>query len=490
MQLALAGFSLESVTFLPQTTTVEDFERSATRGQAVVESARGTNTVLGGMIAVAEIERIDLVGIVSVNAGAAASASDEAFERYSNEIVDGLSAVAGRIDGLMLCLHGALATPTQRRADARILEAIRDRMGPEFPIAVGMDLHGNLGERNVALATVVTGYYYSPHTDMAQTGERAARIFIDGLRGNVSPVMAIRKPNIILPSIFSATCLEPLAELIRDARALERARPSILDISIFCGFAYADVPDCGLSVVVIADNDPASANECAEFLSDKAWRLRRSLFKRELIYDVPQGLAHASALAESSDKPVCLLEHADRLNDSTYTLKALIELDSHSVYAPFMFDPAAAQECVTAGPGSTLSLSLCGRSSPQAGAPIHADVEVLWAGPKHLTITGPLYTGATFDLGNTALIRIGRVLVSIVSVQWSAIDLDCFIEFDLAPNDFDFILLRSKTHFRHVYEPLCEDIVIIDTPDWGPADVASLPYTHANRSAFPLNETD
>ena len=50
-----------------------------------------------------------------------------------------------------------------------------------------------------------------------------------------------------------------------------------------------------------------------------------------------------------------------------------------------------------------------------------------------------------------------------VSAQWSAIDLDCFRLYDLAPEDFDIILLRSKTHFREIYEPLCQEIVIVDS---------------------------
>ena len=77
-------------------------------------------------------------------------------------------------------------------------------------------------------------------------------------------------------------------------------------------------------------------------------------------------------------------------------------------------------------------------------------------------------------------------MVSLISIQWSAIDRDCFDQFGLKPEDFDIILLRSKTHFRHVYTPMCEDILIVDTPDWGPADVTTLPYEYADRASFPF----
>jgi microcystin degradation protein MlrC len=183
-----------------------------------------------------------------------------------------------------------------------------------------------------------------------------------------------------------------------------------------------------------------------------------------------------------------LLEHADRLNDSTYTLRELLRRGTAGVYAPFMWDSESAAACVAAGAGAQLDLALCGKSSPRAGGPIRTRAEVVWAGRKRFAITGPLYTGVTIDTGPSALVRIGGVLVSLISVQWSAIDLDCFGQFDLDPADFRYVLLRSKTHFRHVYEPLCEAVVIIDTPDWGPADLATLPYRYASRDAYPLRD--
>lgn len=486
MRLAIAGFGLESVTFLPEVTDIADFERLAKRGDAVVAELRGSNTAAGGMIAAAEAGGAELTGLVYVDAGAAASASDAAYEQYTREIVEGLTGLKGRIDGLLLHLHGALATPTERRADAGVLKAIRAAMGPGFPVGVAMDLHGNLGPEVIRHATAIAGYHHSPHTDMGRTGQRAARMLIRALRGEVRPVMAIAKPGIMLPSIFTATALEPLAGLMREARAIEAGEDKVLDITVFCGFAYADVPDCGMSIVVVTDDDPALADRIARELSDRAWSLRHDLLKRELVHSIASGVDRALKAAETATKPVCLLEHADRLNDSTWVLRELIRRGVSGVMAPFMFDPESAERCIAAGQGATVDLDLCGKSSDKAGGPISVSATVLWAGRKRFAITGPLKTGTTMDLGATAVIDLGGIVVSIVSVQWSAIDLDCFHQFGFDPADFRFVLLRSKTHFRHVYEPLSAEIVIIDTPDWGPADLATLPYRHIPDGVFPV----
>jgi microcystin degradation protein MlrC len=488
MRLAIAGFALESVTFLPEQTEVRDFERGAKRGADLVRDMAGTNTSIGGFLSVCAAENVEAAGLTYAGAGAAASASEEAFDKYVGEICEGLAAVRDKVDGLLLHLHGALATPSRRNADAQVLQAIRAVVGPEFPIAVAFDLHGNIGPDVIEGATVLAGYHYSPHTDMAATGERAARLLVGHLKGDTSPVMGYARPGIILPSIFSATVLEPLANLMQHARDLERFTPGVLDITIFCGFAYADVPDCGMSMAVVTDGNAGLAQSVADRLAGLAHDWRAVLFRRELVLDVQNGVSHALAISSGAAKPVCILEHADRLNDSTYTLRVLLARGTNAkVFAPFMFDPESAATCVEAGAGAEVRLRLCGKTSPRAGGPLDVVARVLWAGEKTITVTGPLYTGAKFDLGPSALLDLGKgILVSLISIQWSAIDRDPFDAFGLKPEDFDIILLRSKTHFRHVYAPLCEEIVIIDTPDWGPADVTVLPYEYADRKSFPF----
>ena len=95
--------------------------------------------------------------------------------------------------------------------------------------------------------------------------------------------------------------------------------------------------------------------------------------------------------------------------------------------------------------------------------------------------------GRRIDLGPAALLRIGDVTVSVISNSTTAIDLDALEQFGVDFTTQDILLLRSKTHFRAVFEPLAAAIVIVDTPDWGTADLARLPYRHAPAGLFPLD---
>jgi len=487
MRIAVAGFWLESVTFLPDVTDIAEFERSAKRGQAVIDGFAGTATPQGGLIDVLAEAGAELVGVADAGVGAAAAASDAAYDKYVGEIVEGLEAIKGGIDAVAIHLHGALATPTNRKADAGVLEAVRRVVGPDTPIACPMDYHANLAPESLAAADIVTGFRYSPHTDMWETGARAARLLLGMMRGEVRPVMAMAKPGIALPSVFSATRLEPLADLVAETEVAAAANPGLLDCSLFGGFSYADTPDTGMTALAVADGDIDLANRWAEGMAKRCWELRGELFRRELIHDVGGGVDRALAVAKSADKPVCILEHADRLNDSAYVLKELIRRGVERAYAPFMFDPELASAACWAGAGARLDMAMFGKSSDRAGGPIEAPAKVLQAGPLKFKITGPLKTGMTIDLGDAALLEIEGVLVSVVSAQWSAIDLDCFAQYGLDPQDFDIILLRSKTHFRELYEPLCAEIVIIDTPDWGPAELANLPYEYLPAGVYPVS---
>jgi microcystin degradation protein MlrC len=88
----------------------------------------------------------------------------------------------------------------------------------------------------------------------------------------------------------------------------------------------------------------------------------------------------------------------------------------------------------------------------------------------------------------TALLQIGGVVVSVVSNFAFTVDEDVYKAFDLNIEDFDIVVLRSKTHFRQFFEPVASQILIVDTPDYGPADLTRIPYRRLNTDmVYPHN---
>ena len=185
------------------------------------------------------------------------------------------------------------------------MQAVRDAVGPEMPVMVASDLHANIDGRVRNLVAALFGYHYSPHTDMDETGRRAARCMVETLRGKVAPVMAIRKPDVMLPSIFTATSVPPLSDIVAEGFAWERDHDGIIDVSIFCGFAYADVPQVGFTVVVVTDGDQALADRAADALAERIWNTRKALLHKDLVSGLADGVARAIDISARRSGPWC-----------------------------------------------------------------------------------------------------------------------------------------------------------------------------------------
>ena len=498
MRLALGGFALETVTFMPGENGLAEFEAVALRGERLLSSLRGSSSPAGGMIDACEEAGVELLPLVHTDTGAGPPASEEAFQHYLDEITEGIlggistrvetahTGASSSLDGVLLFLHGAMATPERPHAELDFLQLLRERIGPELPISLAMDLHGNIDPDILEHVTALFSYHHSPHIDMAETGRRAATALIRTLRGEIQPRVTLRKVPLVLPSIFTATEKEPLAAIMAAARDWERQAPGFLDLSIFTGFAYADVPQVGFTVVAVSDGETEWAGRAVDDLAGRIAEQRERLYAREPVLGVEEGVSQALASIAGGATPVVLLEHADRGNDSTYTLRRLLRETGLRAAVPYLCDPLSVEIALRAGPGARVELEVGGRSSPQAGGPVKVTGTVRWAGEKSYVGTGPLRKGVPVDLGPTAVIDADGIVLILTSASLTALDLDPFGQFGLNPREFDLILLRSKTHFRAVYEPLASEIIIIDTPDWGPADLTTLPYRNVRPGVYPI----
>ena len=489
-RIAFAGFNLESVTAVPQVVALSDFERVCVRSDALIEQFRDTNTVPGGALKACEDNGVEMVPLYHTLLGALGPASDEAVSAYIQELLDKI-AVAGALNGVLLFLHGACWAPGFQDVERSFIDAVREAY-PSMAIAVAFDYHGNIDAQTLQNADIAVAYRHSPHIDMGETGERAAGALIRMLKTGERPALAIARPNIVIPSIMSATSLQPLASIIAKARALEAEGDC--DISVMAGFSYADSANTGMCVICMDWSGETAARDKAVMLSDLLFENRQALSTAVEVCTVDEAMREIERPASTSG-PIVLLEHADRMNDSTYLLRALIDRSVGRVNVPYLLDPEAAVAAHTAGAGAQITLDLAGKADPATGGPLRVEVKVVWSGEKSYTVSGRYQQGSRVDLGLTALLDIGAIRVSVVSHFAFAVDGDPFYIFGEQPGDYDVILLRSKTHFRDFYEPVASRIIVVDTPDLGPADVRLIPYRQLDKStvwpwcACPSNPT-
>ena len=501
MNIGVAGLSHETHTFLPAKTGLAPFERDALRGAAMCEQLRDSNTVLAGFLDVCESApgAVDVVPAVHARGGVSGTVTDEVYDRYVAEMRSSFR--DQDLDAVLLFLHGAMVTESHRDAETDVASAVREVVGPDVPIGVGMDLHGNVGPALLDVADVVCAYRSSPHVDQRETGRRTADIVLDAVRGDVSPTTAVARPGVVVPSVFTATTVPPAKDVVTRAVTWEhypefhdvstwRAKDDVLDVSVFFGFAWADVPQLGVAAVATTDGDPALAERIAEDLSSFVHARRRAFTSPDDLYDVPEGVSYALDRGRDAPDPVVLVDHADRLAETTFVLRELLEQDAENVAVPLLHDPGAVEVCREAGEGARVELAVGSATSDRGGGPVSLAGRVEFVGSRPYTATSPMRRGERVDHGETAIVDADGVWLQLTSrMDGSGLTgTEPIEEFGYDVASFDVVVTKSKTHFRGVFEDLADEIVIVDAPEYSPADLSRFDYRHVPAGVHPITD--
>lgn len=491
MKLGVAGFSHETITFWPGLTNLSDFEKNAYRGITLLDKARDTNSCIGGFMEVCEFAGVDLVPVCIAFGGATATVSDKVYDYYVEEMCQGFDAMTGEINGILLSLHGAMVTESRQDPETDAVREIREVVGYDMPIMVTFDLHANKNEDILKEADGVFGYQSSPHIDMRNTGIRAGSAMIATLKGEITPFVALKKPGIVVPSVFSATTVNPGKDIIDRAKQWEK-EPGVLDVSALFGFAWSDVEPLGMSMVAVTDNDPELAQKIVEDLCNLAWSKRMELTGRgkTFLYNVEEGVSISIKRAQKAENPIIILDHADRSNDTTFVLRELLKQEAKNTAFPMFFDPVSAKKCKEAGVEGKVELEVGASTGWRDGDRVKLEGKVLWTGDGAYIGTGPMRINQEVDLGLTSIVQVNGLWLQFISRQSSLIDEDPIKQFGFNPEGFDIIVSKSKTHFRAVYEKIGEEIIIIDAPGQCPADLCVFNYRNVPEGVYPITRKD
>ena len=477
-RIAVATFSHETCTFCPDPTTIEDWEYDGPPTRDILGTERG---YIGGFKAACEdYGNVELIGILSPRDARGGSSGSwivrEAFEKYAGLIVEDLTS-QGPFDGVFLALHGAMAVSGIPKPEAELVRRIRQAVGG-IPIMVTFDLHANEDEEIAEAADAVFIIKRYPHYDTTLVGETAGRVMVQTLRGRYKPVMAVRKPGVITPSVFQGTGTSPAMEIMERARIWECEYPGTY-VSVAFGFAYADVPDVGATVIVVTNNDRGLAERIADDMSDFIWRLRH-VFAGKKLPKTEEGVAMAIAAARQGKTPVVVADHSDRTGGSTHILAELIRQGARNFCIATLRDEKALAEIKASyRVGDALSIAVGGWTDQYAGKPVPIQGRVEFLGP----IRGE--TVAVILFGDNNRIILTPQLVQVTDPRvFDALGLDV--------RAIDIIILKSRVHFRRGFADtgLAQTIIEVDAPGWGPADLTLLPYQNIPKDIYPVYRKD
>jgi microcystin degradation protein MlrC len=486
VRLFLAMMSHETNTFSNLPTDRGQFEaRNLHYGGEIVEAYRGTGTCLGGMIDAAARHGATLIPSVAAAASPAGLVTRDIYGHVKDRMLRDLKA-AGKVDGVLLDLHGAMVPEGLDDGEGDLIEAVRRAVGPAVPIAVTLDFHGNLSEAMVRGADLLAGYKTYPHVDMGERGVEATERLIDIVGKRLKPTVALRKPPILPPLGNQGTARGPMRRLYDLAAGMEKD-PKVVSISIFAGFPLADIPDAGFGIYVVTDDDQALADRLADEIADTAWKHRHEFIHTAL----PVREAVAKALA-SPGKPIVLADMADNTGggaagDGTEILRELVRVGARSAVVACLWDPKAVAQCVEAGPGASVTLDVGGKLDDRHGAPLRVTGVVRTLSDGRFVHKGPMARGLPGRLGATAVLDVNDVKVILISHRWQTLDPEMIRFVGLDPLDHKILVVKSTIHYRAAFEPIASEIIEVDAPGLSSSNLARFDFKRIRRPIFPLD---
>jgi microcystin degradation protein MlrC len=466
MRIAIAGFSHESNTFAAKPTTLQDF--SIWRGQEMIDHYAPTFHEIAGFIAGADEYDFDLQATLGANATPSGTVTRQAYETIVGEILDNLRGAKGQIDGVLLALHGAMVTEDYPQGDGETVRRVRELMGPDFPIVVTHDYHGNIPEQLIRDSNALIIYKTNPHIDQRERGLQAADLLVKTIRKVVKPVTAFRKPKVLFNIAFHNTSIPPMQPIMQAAIDLEK-EPGILAVSIAAGYQYADVPEMGPSIVVVADRDQALAERGAQRLADMMWAARD-----ELTPNLPDPAEAVRLAMNASATPVALFDAGDNVGggaaaDSTLILDELLKQKADG-WVVAIYDPESVEACAKAGIGATVSLKVGGKSDKTHGPtlPITGRVRTLHIGT--FEETERRHGGARYgDAGLSSVVEVNRTapgkggLLVLNSKRTAPMSIHQLTSVGIVPQQQKILVAKGTVAPRAAYAPVSADIIMVDS---------------------------
>ncbi|MBA2778425.1 M81 family metallopeptidase [Billgrantia kenyensis] len=495
--ILLAQFMHETNTFCARKTGVEAFRGFyCHEGEEVVSSLGNTQNEIGGIIEVAREHDWSLITPVATFATPGGPVTREAWEAFGQRILTAAS-TAGRIDGVLLCLHGAMVLEDGEDGDYRLVREIRQCLQPDVPIVVTLDLHANLDPAMVDHAEAILSYKSFPHVDMRETGRKAARLLAELLDTPHQPLATIlnKLPMITLPE-GGRTDRAPMTELLEMAQREEAAYPQIVDISINAGFSFSDVAEIGPSVTVVHRSAPELAQRIADELSLAMWQARDA--EQEAVLAPDTAASKAVAYEPHRRGPLVLADLSDNPGDGAYAdstalLAALYHAYTRTTRPPdtlfgALHDPDTVEAAWQVGEGVMLDVSIGGKADPRfGGGPFRAQARVNRLGNGKYRVESPMWEGVEQSCGRCALLQIGAIEILVTRLATQALDLGIFRSLGVDPAEKRVVALKSTQHFRAAYGPIAGAIHLVDSGGLTSPDISRLRYRRIPRPIHPLD---
>jgi len=482
MRLAIVGLSIEIMLSSPAVTGLNALQQYGPE-----QMLEGDLWMVRGMLArMAEEADIDAVPLYWATALPGGIMTAEAYDMVKQKTL-ALLAETEDLDGVLVVNHGALEVEDlDADADADFVSAIRNLVGPDMPIGVSLDLHGDMTPALLEAGTVFSVLRTAPHRDDKQTGYRAADQLIRVIRKGLKPKKVAVSLPILIPGETAVTGLPPAKELYGSLPGYDEV-PGMMEANILLGFAWNDRPWTKCTAFAVSEDSVELAREQAIKLARTIWDAHEQFILHMETAEVEEGLHRALT---SPQRPVYVSDAGDNTTagaagELTLVLQTALDLGANEdIVVAGITAPDTVARLNEAGVGADVEIALGAEhmSRPAADRRIVARVEAC---------------GEFLDLGGFqpyrsreaawAKVRIGNVIATFHAQPIGITTPEHFRSMDIDPLAHKLYVV--KLGYLH---PRIEDIaarhILLLSDGVSQLDLSRLTWNRIARPTWPLDK--
>ncbi len=474
MKIAIGAIMQETNSFSSIKTDIDDFKYSAFQplleGSDIIKEHKELKTEIGGFIKACEENSIEIVPTISTFAVPSGNVTQRAFRWLKTTLLERMEQIK-ELDGVLLALHGSMATDGIDDTEGEILAGVRKLIGEKVYLGCTLDLHANVTERMIKNADLLIGY--ETHRDYQEIGMKAVRKLLYCIRNNIKTKISLRKIPVVIGT----------GRRILETKRMMEKEKGVLTISVFDDNPWLDVEEYGPSVIVITENKKELGEKLCKELAHRLWEVR----DKERVDLVPIAEA-VEKVKHSKGKPIILIECGDMTGtgasgDSVAVLDALLKNGIRSI-ATIVYDPLAVSRVFEVGVGNEIEVDIGGKCKYKGSFSLKFKGTVGSLYDGKYTLKGIPFEGINAFLGKTAVISsddIDIILTSkILCTQGCAI-------FDVLKMDVSGKKVITLKTFHGCDFPV-KELINVDTPGWANWHFSTVPYKKIKRPIYPLDD--
>ena len=388
---------------------------------------------------------------------------------------------AGKLDIVILGLHGAMISRNCNDCEGSLIKNIRNLLGPKVIIGVTFDPHSHFSKKCEVNANIITVFKEFPHTDFVETAKNCINLCIKTFIKKINPRMSVFdvKMMTILP-----TSKEPMRSFVDKIKKLEKYKTN-LSISIIHGFMAGDSPDLGAKIIILTDNDKKNGDKLSSKLGMQLFSFRSDLPPKTL--PANSSILKAKDLSKKNNKPVLIADIWDNpgggvAGDSTLLLKKIISMKLKNIAVGNIWDPLAVETCLKAGENKIINLQFGEKINQNRGKSINKKVLV-----KKIKRNAFQKFGTSFvPMGDSACISFDTIEIILNSNRCQTFSTDVFTQLGVNISNKKILLIKSTNHFYSSFNPHVSNIIYASVDGIYPNNPKKNKYLKLKRDIWPI----